>query len=298
MPHAIAKHVPKAHHIVPEFILEEFTDQDGFLHIIHDHKKQTEFFRQKPGAAFTINDINNIRGRNGERNPKFEELLGKVEGDAAPIAKKIIEEVRRGRIPNLTRDEHEIWCVFVAYQWKRLPDIYETVTPKFELDDMHRNSIAAHEQKFGPLSDAERERLERPEEKSRQLHNLRVGVMAQLPLEALEALLGRGLQIAQIAVPDRSFIIGSNPQLKRSDKKGVTLKDSAMSLWLPIAQDIMVSPGDAGNDILVADFIRGDEITKFNTAVAMRSTTIAGHSSDLVRHSSLLAHAKEHFNAA
>ena len=89
----------------------------------------------------------------------------------------------------------------------------------------------------------------------------------------------KGLAIAIIKKPKKSFIVGSKPYIKTADWNHISEPNA--ELWLPIAYDVAVSPAYySGKEELLE--IKDHKVRDFNKYVCDESSLIAGRSKILI----------------
>lgn len=96
----------------------------------------------------------------------------------------------------------------------------------------------------------------------------------------MSALAARGIAVALITNPNKSFVIGDYP-LARMGPDG-TLSHPETELWLPIAADVAVSPwGNTASEKLI--LIGTEHVRTINKVIFDHSNVIAGRSEALIR---------------
>jgi len=105
------------HHTVPAFYLRRFADSEGRL-LVRDRPTG----RLRPPitvSKLAITDFYTTVNKDGTLDGRMEELLGRVEGEAAQLLKLLLSPYRRpGR---LTAAEQTTLCQFLAFQMVRGP---------------------------------------------------------------------------------------------------------------------------------------------------------------------------------
>ena len=99
--------------------------------------------------------------------------------------------------------------------------------------------------------------------------------------EAISALASRGLGIAVVNNPNKSFILGSMPLVKLTNPGETHLAHPNVELWFPISFDTAVTPfGSRGDERLVT--VSSEQVRLLNRLIARQSSTFASRSKVLV----------------
>jgi hypothetical protein len=105
------------HHTVPAFYLRRFADTTGRL-LIRD-RPTGRLLPPITVSKLAITDFYTTVNNDGTLDGRMEELLGKVEGEAAQLLKLLLSPYRRpGRLP---ATEQTALCQFIAFQMVRGP---------------------------------------------------------------------------------------------------------------------------------------------------------------------------------
>ena len=92
---------PKRHHFIPQFILRNFTDENGYLNFFNKEKGEKEYLL--PKDVFVREDLYRDEKNNPFIPVEIELDLSKFEGEVAPIIIKLLT----GDIISLTKEEDE-----------------------------------------------------------------------------------------------------------------------------------------------------------------------------------------------
>ena len=125
-------------HYIPEFLLKNFTDEDGNLWGVY--RETQKVFQTTPGKIFRQRDLyvsHDIAPSTSELQYKTdyatrEGEISKLEGLAKPIIDQIIESARQKRRPNISDDERRIFKEFFLSIYRRNPTILEQMKDDFE----------------------------------------------------------------------------------------------------------------------------------------------------------------------
>jgi hypothetical protein len=273
---------PKRHHIISEMLQSRFTDETGQLYFFDKRNREKGVQHTGPNNLFVKRHAYSLLNPDGTKDTSLETHYSQIEGVANEIIEKILTAARSGKVPHLTKQEKRDWDNFVHHQWKRSPDFQASAWTEVDFETSLKSHIEEFEQRLRPLTDEERALLESAEGKSRLRHNATVGALSDPGPLAAEALDSRGLGIAHIRTPTKSFVIGTSPVVKLTHRQTPELTHPTTEMWLPISADIAVSPaGESGAERLV---VISDErhVRAINTAIAKQSTVIAGRSRALL----------------
>ncbi|MGA8271396.1 MAG: DUF4238 domain-containing protein [Candidatus Sulfotelmatobacter sp.] len=127
--------VPRAHHFVPQCWLAGFTEtgqKDGRLWVT-DLRRRKQWL-SSPTNAGHRRDFYRVSDESADPTAA-EKLFSKIEDAAAPILRRIDEELRTP-----TRDELETLLFFMAVQWVRVPAFRPTMLAI--ADKYHRSEIS------------------------------------------------------------------------------------------------------------------------------------------------------------
>ncbi len=104
------------HHTVPAFYLRRFANSDGRL-LVRDRPTGRLF--PSTASKLAIKDFYTVVNQDGTFDGRMEQLLAKVEGEAAQLLKLLLSPYRK---PGpLTQAEQVTLCQFVAFQMVRGP---------------------------------------------------------------------------------------------------------------------------------------------------------------------------------
>jgi hypothetical protein len=274
--------VGSRHHFVPQMIIRNFADADGWLHGFDKHQPARGVFRSRPQNVFVEKHLYSEFDRDGSLIPTGEDVLGRLEATVAPIIRKIIAAAREQRLPELSGDERGWWDLFFFLQWKRVPDMHKSVSPDemimAELGEAATELLA----KF-PDRREEIEQLWEAPAQARMLKRARLNALLDAGDLVPKTLATRGIVVALIPDARRSFVLGSHPVVKLAIPGATDLADPRSEMWFPIAKDVAVSPG-SDRDWEIGVVLKEHRLIRhLNTATAIQSSAIVGPSAALVR---------------
>lgn len=257
-----------------------FTDVEGKLYVFDKCDPRAGVRHKVPKKSFVQRDLNTIEQTDGSRDTSLEAWYSKLETEVAPTIEKIVDAARARRTPNLTEVQRNVWDNFSYHQQKRAPDIFRKLGLEQRFGESLEREIAQLEREIGPLPAEVLEELKSPKTARRMIQHASVHARGRGSEQVIAALAERGIAIAMIAKPNKSFILGDHP-MARMGPDG-NLGHPATELWFPIASDVAVSPwGPAFAEKLY--LFSGDDVRRVNTVIAENSNIIAGRSEALIR---------------
>jgi len=262
-------------------ILRRFANERGNLHVFNKEIADKGVLEIAPKDTFLEGHLYTAINKDGTKDVALERYYSQIEGVADRTIEKIVTAAREGRKPGLTPEEKEAWDHYVYHQWKRVPDFHEKITSWQSFDEAMDDAIGEFEQRIRPLTPAERDSLQEPATRQRMRKNAGVLALRKPGEGAVAALAGRGLGVAVIRNPKKSFVIGSMPLVKLTHPGQTNLSDPTVEVWFPISYDVAVSPwGDSGAETLVG--ISDGHVRALNESSAKQSTAFAGRSAKLI----------------
>ena len=97
--------------------------------------------KSRPEDVFTGRHLNTIIEHSGAKVVSLEEFFSELETATAPLIDKIIVAARRSQPPLLSSDEKQLWEVFFHYQWKRSPELAESLKGRLAPDAMMARAL-------------------------------------------------------------------------------------------------------------------------------------------------------------
>ena len=269
----------KRHHHVPRMLQKRFTAGADLLYFFNKRFPERGVQRTTSGNLFVVTKYHTFVAGDGTEHTHLEEMYSRLESRAEPVIEKLISCAREGVLPRLTPMEKATWSLFLFHQWKRSPDVQQRYFADF---DQHLPSfVERFEREHRPLTDDERATLENSEAMRRIQSNVRINAMADRGEQVERVLTLRGIAIAVLRRPNRSFVIGSNPVV-RLPPGGTPLTDPKVELWLPVASDVAVcSYGEPGTERII-NALDASRIRTLNRMIFKQSTVIAACSRELV----------------
>ncbi len=272
---------PKRHHFVPQFILRRFVDHNGKLYSFDKRIHEKGVLAQTPEGLFVKKHLYSTIDVAGNREATLETHLSSVESVASTIIEKIIETARSHQNPKLTHAEKELWNQFFYLQWKRVPESFSRRELVARYDTYLEESLAEFESHRRPLTGAEHAHFRNPHTRDRLYRNASIMAVAEPGVHVQEARREKGLGVALIEKPNKSFIIGSFPIVRFANGGNAHLASPTVQIWFPIASDVAVTPifpRDSERLVIIND----KNIRSINEAIFRQSTLIAGRSQALV----------------
>ena len=269
--------IPIRHHYIPQMILRNFTDEKGQLYCFS--KESGNIFRSKPRKIFVKSHLYTQYDEHGGKDVSVErELSSSIEGPVTPVVKKIVKAARNGKVPGLTQSEKSAWDEFFCCQLRRLPTSRELLSDA----EIVWDTLAGFERDVRPLADAERRKYADPELQRELTHNAWVKIIQHPEGQLMDAIQSRGLVVAVIINPNKSFIIGDNPFIRIPSQGCASLKNPKVELLLPISHDVIVTLGLLPENERLFPMTDTEYIRKLNEAIFIQSDFIVTRSQKLI----------------
>ena len=282
----MSKH--KKHHHVPEFILKNFSGDDGIFYFNKNYPERG-IERRNPQSIFRLNHLYSFTEKNGKKNPEVEiNHFKKLDADAHLIVNKILKSIRANELPNLSTSEKETWNNFFFNQFSRSPDrlLSEELN---QASESQFNKIIENLKKFIPIGSPKYKELIDVQNSRERIIDHAQKISLNRPREGTESmatLAERGLYFAKI-VQKKSFIIGSNPLVRIQNGGTNHLSDPKTEWWYPVSHDIAVSMGltnsPKSEKIFLLDESNTKVIRSINETISTQSNEIASKSFSLLK---------------
>jgi hypothetical protein len=270
---------PKHHHYVPEMLQKRFVDADGWLHVYNRNHAPSGLYKGRPSSIFHQRHLYSEMLEDGTKDPSLERRLSRLEHLANGVIEKVVASARQGRPASLSAEERDIWYVFLAIQWKRVPDLHDQITTDAEALVMFDELIARTRQdrpQWGSQLDA----MAQPQARRRMLQNARVGSLGTSP-QIMEALRSRGMAVVRITRPAKQFVLASRPVIKLTAPGKTDLHHPECELWLPVAHDVAIGLGQGRHQVTLHP-AAAHHVRQMNLAAASQSSILASGSPQLV----------------
>ena len=122
---------PRRHHFVPEMLIRNFGDDEGFLWV--GDRKRGNCYRAKPKNVFVEGNLySNYDYIHGTNSYEYEHTLSRIESNAKAAISGVIEQVRGGRNPQLESELNRNLMEFVIALARRTPESQERVFSESE----------------------------------------------------------------------------------------------------------------------------------------------------------------------
>ena len=297
----MGSNISRRHHYIPKMLLRNFCDDD--LLWVGD-RTQGKFYQCGPEGVFVKTDLNmkysfdsvqSNRGYNEflssiDMSDEYERTLSQIENKAAPVVRKIIQQARRGRCPQLTPEEGNDWKGFMLAMARRTPESRKRVASKKSSDDIFYEAAVAVAKKENYTGLPDRAFIyEDPRiTKLKDLVNANADAKFASGDHSRDRKMTErfshetGLCISVICLPKRSFVIGSHGL---AIVQASHQYDPGQGGWLPIAHDVAVKATSLPDREILAFLDRDSDriIKRINKASAAQSQIVAGRSEALVR---------------
>lgn len=274
--------ITKRHHFVPLMLLRNFVTENGQLYAFNKNASDRGVFSANPEKLFVEKHLYSEISADGQKDDWLEKQYSAIEDSAARVVEKFLSSTRAGHVPALSEKEKSDWNLFFYYQWKRVPDHHSQIGLISSYEKSLHQAIEEFERLHRPITEEEKANLENPTTQKRMKQSALVKALADPGSEVQDILRTKGIGIARITNPNKSFVIGSQPVVKFTHPGRTHLTDPSVEVWLPISSDIAVSPSPHGGQITVHNLNDGD-VRYLNEAICRSSTTIAGRSAALIK---------------
>lgn len=274
---------PKRHHFVPELLLSRFADESGLIHLFDKRRPEKSVISTNPINVFVERHLYSQTNDDGTKDVSVERFFSALESEVSTIIEKIVVAARTKTVPNLTADELTVWVRFFYLQWKRVPDVHDMVFDQAEYDEYVDELIEEYQSTVKPLTALEHGQVNDPGFRVQLWKDARA-IAASRPSDEVEKLLlDKGLIVARISNPKRSFVIGSHPIVKLTKDGRNHLSDPSVQMWLPLSFDVAVTPCGARGAEGFVEFTEMADVRYLNERIFAQSTAIAGRSVPLVK---------------
>ena len=218
----------------------------------------------------------------GGKSYSIEHDLSRLEGSASVVVKRVLDAAHAGKIPILSPYEKYDWDSYLCSQMTRTPDVRPSDQ---ELDELRRqlagNILRSRTWSSTAISNVKHV-VSDPEMVSQSNQNIRASLAIPKDSRILDVISGKGIRIAWIKKPNKSFVIGSKPIVKVTSEGRTNLADPAVFAWLPVAYDVAVTPALTAGRVELVEITDNRFIRWLNEATLDQSTAIAGRSRALV----------------
>ncbi|MDE0611850.1 MAG: DUF4238 domain-containing protein [Gammaproteobacteria bacterium] len=269
---------PTRHHYIPIMLLKRFVDDAGKLHAVGKQPPR-RVFSTSPENLFVESNLYTQIDDDGNRDISAEKNFAELERNADLVVEKVVHAARAGREPRLTPEEKKTWDEFLYRQWIRVPQVRDNL----EMEDIYQSALREAEEIFGPLTEKARNSLDqRKEEAKKGAWVKMVGLLNAGDSEVMETLAMKGLAIAVIRNPRKSFVIGSLPIIKITPSGHTHLADPRVEALLPVAHDIIITPGHPSGTEEIIDMTDTQHIRSINRCMFEQSDWTVGRSRNLI----------------
>jgi hypothetical protein len=282
-PLAMSASIPKRQHFIARMLLQRFADENGKLFFFSKQFPAKGVLATTPQNLFCQTHIYTAKDKHGAVDVGLERSYAKLEGLANAVIEKIVASARNGDKPHLTTQERDIWDFFFYNQWQRVPDFHRKFVETEKFESQLKKATAAFEANYRPLTPDEERDLQDPLWLERIKQNAKIDTLRRSSPRILAFLKEKGLGIAVIRKPGKSFVIGSFPVVKLAHPGRQHIADPTVEIWLPVAHDVAVSPAPVPSPTELLIEIQDDSpVRTINAAIFKQSTAIAGRSQALI----------------
>jgi len=275
--------IPKRQHFIAQMLLQRFADENGKLFFFSKQFPAKGVLAITPRNLFCQTHIYTAKDKHGAMDVRLEHYYADLECLANAIIEKIVTSARYGHKPHFTAQERDIWDYFFYNQWKRVPDFQRKFFQTDKFESQLKAAAAAFETNYRPLTQDEERDLQDPAWLERVKQNAKIHALTRSSPRILAFLKEKGLGIAIIRKPGKSFVVGSFPVVKLAYPGRQHPADPTAEIWLPVAHDVAVSPAPVPSRVELLIEIHADSpVRAINAAIFKQSTAIAGRSQRLI----------------
>ena len=271
---------PKRHHFVPRVLLKRFVDNNGWLHYFSKLESPPRVRPSRIEKVFREGHLYSEISLDGQIDPAVEHELGQIEAIIDPILKKFVEAAESDRLPGLTPFERLAWDFFFVVQWRRVPDLKNTVATDSEAHIMHSEILEDMRRRY-PSRIHEIEKLAEPSVAKNLIRNSRVRGVAEVSQRVMDAMASRGVALLRIDAANKALVVGSRPVVQLAFKDGLSLMDEPTEMWLPISSKLAIGVGKRNTPETLYYLRDHSAIRHLNIAIARQSSAFASHSAHL-----------------
>ena len=271
---------PKRQHSIPEMLQRRFANAHGKLWFFDKQRASLGVQATSPDNLFVRKRQYTLSHNDGTRDWSLETRYSKIEGYMNLLIEKIVQSVLGGEYPSLTRNERGLIDLYVYEQWRRVPELYDSLISDSDFVALVEESVAEYEQKYRALTPEERARFSSKAYLKDERHRARVISLSHTTGNAQAALSKKGLFFARTA-RNRSFLLGSSPVLKLTPIGQNDLNHPQVEVWLAIHPNVAI--------ILAADeslnrniMLPAEGVRQINRIIAKQSGTFAARDKALV----------------
>lgn len=110
---------PKFQHYVPNCVLKNFADDNGYLHCFDTIRNRN--YSSKSSRAFGETHMYRRTKADGSKSSETDDRLSELEGKACPIIHKLVDGSRQGQLPDFPDNDIHLLRRFLLAQLTRIP---------------------------------------------------------------------------------------------------------------------------------------------------------------------------------
>lgn len=274
---------PRRHHIVPQMILRNFTNECGNLWCFS--KNTRTCYEVSPSNIFVERDLYSAVLEDDSKDALAEMKMAEgVEAETAPLVYRLIHCAREGGGLDISCEEKKTLATFfhiqnartrISYNILRNDKLFDSVIRQWEASG---NSLTVEQRRMLDDEDS-RGRFK----KKMWLRYLIEGYRSDE--ETIPKLICKEIGVMFIQKPNKSFIIGDHPVIRRiNERESSRLEDLGVLEILPVSHDVLLFWGREYYGDQERIIVHENEVIRsINEAILRQCTTIAGRSRDLVR---------------
>ncbi|WP_417491024.1 DUF4238 domain-containing protein [Maricaulis sp.] len=272
---------PRRHHFIPQFIIREFTDPDGYVWKYDKNKPQHGIERCTPKGVHWERHLYSNVAPDGKKDPRLELALARAESKWSSTLKPIIDAIRAGVSPEIGNATRATITEYFYNQYRRVPDRITTAATKFVTQGRLQALVdrrAATDPMFASLQEdgLSNEMVAR-------IRKNAANIALMGDWEAVRLVLNKkSLFFARISSPNCSFVLGSNPIGRFGDPGDRHLAHPSIELSMPIASDIALGFTSDGGDAHFYPVEHREVVRSQNLSMFDRSSAVCSRSRELI----------------
>lgn len=272
---------PRRHHHVPKYLLRGWANANEQVFALRRPADGTFVrpFLTKIDNVFSQRDLYSVERDDGSLDQSVEiEFYSTVDDTGSELRREVLERVRAGVIPNMTREARRTFLdVFIRNTVTRSPEAFDGPVIRFEMEKAKEKAIQ-QAAAAGASIEVQRALLDSPHVIDRIKRNAVAWARSRSGSEALDQIERLGILYARIDRPNCQFIVSD----LLMDGAGLIDRDDDLGsheLWVPLAPDVAIRLNGTSDAGVV---IEPNSVRRINQRLYRQSTTVAASSPDLL----------------
>lgn len=272
---------PRRHHHVPRYLLRGWANADEQVFALR-RPADGAFVRPfltKIDNVFSQRDLYAVERDNGSLDQSVEtKFYGMVDNTGSELRRQVLERVRVGAIPKMTRDARRTFLdVFIRNTVTRSPKAFDGPVIRFEMEEAKEKAVEKAAA-AGASIEVQRALLDDPHVMDRVKRNAVAWARSRSGSEALDQIERLGILYVRIDRPNCQFVVSD----LLMDGAGRIDRDENLGpheLWVPLAPDVAIRLNRTRDGGAVID---PNSVRRINRRLYRQSTTVAASSPKLL----------------